>query len=244
MGRSSKSKRNKRRKKKNAPVRSRKRAAAPPPKPVEPEVVEVPWWAEELDDPQHIVFLQEMIKQKFNATRAYIAAGYSTKGAAQGASRLLTNVKVKAAYEKLKASVCMPVDELRALIEDDARASLDDFTDIVEVINEEDGTVSYVPRIDWKAAKEAGALRYLRELNITPGKYGDSIRFKLVDDQKAKDQLIKIHGLAVHRTEITGKDGGPIKQKVETTQLPVKDMSDEALAEMEFLLAKKGQTDD
>src|SRR5438105_15495692 len=43
-----------------------------------------------------MTFIREYI-QDFNATRAYIAAGYSEKGASAGASRLLANVKIREA---------------------------------------------------------------------------------------------------------------------------------------------------
>lgn len=45
---------------------------------------------------KHAIFVKEYLID-FNATRAYIAAGYSKKGAEVGASRLLRNVKVQAA---------------------------------------------------------------------------------------------------------------------------------------------------
>lgn len=45
------------------------------------------------------IFIREYLKDK-NATRAYIAAGYEGKGAAQSASALLTNPKIKEAVAK------------------------------------------------------------------------------------------------------------------------------------------------
>lgn len=44
--------------------------------------------------PQEKIFITEYIKD-YNGARAYIAAGYSEKGASQGASRLLTRVNIK-----------------------------------------------------------------------------------------------------------------------------------------------------
>lgn len=44
--------------------------------------------------PQEKIFITEYMKD-YNGARAYIAAGYSEKGASQGASRLLTRVNIK-----------------------------------------------------------------------------------------------------------------------------------------------------
>src|SRR5260221_10599644 len=55
-----------------------------------------------------MTFVREYV-QDFNATRAYIAAGYSENGASAGASRLLANVKVRGVIAKLVTKRC---DEL------------------------------------------------------------------------------------------------------------------------------------
>lgn len=60
------------------------------------------------------------------------------------------------------------------------------------------------------------------------------------DRLKAIDQLAKTGGDYIKRLEVSGPSGEPITVK----KLPVEQMSDEALAEMEFLLSKGGQTDD
>lgn len=51
---------------------------------------------------QRLLFAREYIKD-LNATQAAIRAGYSEKSAKEQASRLLTNVNVKAEIERLKA---------------------------------------------------------------------------------------------------------------------------------------------
>ena len=48
-----------------------------------------------------------------NATRAYIEAGYSKRGACQGAHRLLRSVKVKAAYDAILARDGITADAVR-----------------------------------------------------------------------------------------------------------------------------------
>ena len=50
--------------------------------------------------PKHRVFVTEFMKD-FNATQAYIRAGYSPNGADAGAARILTYPNIKAAIEEL-----------------------------------------------------------------------------------------------------------------------------------------------
>lgn len=166
-----------------------------------------PEWAEGLTEPRHVLFLQNLVEMNFNQTKAYIAAGYSKNGASQSAARLLATAKIKEAYRKLLASIAMPVEELQAMIEQDARASTASLEDFITVNSHGE------PMVDWAAAKASGALKYVRELKVTPGKFGTTISYKLVDDQKAKDQLIKIHGMAVSRHEHSGPGGKPIQSQ-------------------------------
>lgn len=58
---------------------------------------------EGLNDQQERFCLEYM--KDYNATNAYIRAGYSAEGAGQSASRLLKNAKVKGRLDQLKAEV-------------------------------------------------------------------------------------------------------------------------------------------
>ncbi|RFP65917.1 terminase small subunit [Hymenobacter lapidiphilus] len=66
-----------------------------------------------------------------NATRAAIGAGYSEKTAAQQASRLLRNVKVRDAIEKVLAKAAMGTEEIAAQWSAIGRVNLSDFFDTV-----------------------------------------------------------------------------------------------------------------
>ena len=59
--------------------------------------------------PRQDRFCREYIKD-FNATRAYIAAGYAKKGARAGSSRLLTNVNISAKVKELNDAVNKKLD--------------------------------------------------------------------------------------------------------------------------------------
>jgi phage terminase small subunit len=67
-----------------------------------------------------------------NATRAAIAAGYSAKTAAQQASRLLRNVKVRDAIEQALAKAAMGTEEIASHWSAVGRVNLSDFFTKVE----------------------------------------------------------------------------------------------------------------
>lgn len=146
-----------------------------------------------------VKFVMNYVTNGYNATKAYIDAGYSKKGAAQAASRLLTNVKVQKALAKLLETQVMSKEELKARVSQDARASMAPFI----VVNEQ-GEMT----IDWSKAEEAGALQYIKEVTV---KDGIVTSIKLVDSQKAKEQLIKMFGMAVDVLEISGRDKKPVE---------------------------------
>ena len=60
-----------------------------------------------LENPKHEAFCQAYIKNRDNATQAYIEAGYDVEGhsAEASGSRLLNNVEVKARIEELRQEV-------------------------------------------------------------------------------------------------------------------------------------------
>ena len=57
------------------------------------------------------VFLEEYLKD-FNATQAYIRAGYSENGARQSASRLLSNADIKAELQRMMKANRMTPEEI------------------------------------------------------------------------------------------------------------------------------------
>ncbi|MGI4863709.1 MAG: terminase small subunit [Janthinobacterium lividum] len=72
------------------------------------------------------------VDPSLNATRAAIAAGYSAKTAAQQASRLLRNVKVRDAIETTLAKAAMGTEEIAAQWSTLGRVNLSDFFTKVE----------------------------------------------------------------------------------------------------------------
>ena len=64
-----------------------------------------------LSKSKHELFAQSVVKG-LSATEAYVSAGYSKAGAAQNASRLMTNDKVSARIQELKAIFSQGVIQL------------------------------------------------------------------------------------------------------------------------------------
>lgn len=175
----------------------------------EDEGLDEPQWAADLN-PRQRSFVEQYVTNGYNATRAYIEAGYSDRDASQNACRLIRNDKVSSAIRTALSESLMSAEELKKRIADDATASLNDFVTVV------DGQ----PVIDWQRAQDSGALRHLRELTIKPTMFGPEIKFKLVDDQRAKDQLVKVLGLnAPQKLHISGDNGGPIDVRAHMEEL-------------------------
>lgn len=168
-------------------------------------------------------FVEAYCSNGFHITNAAITAGYSERTAHQQGSRLLKNVKIVAAVNALLSSQAMTSGELLARIADDARASIGEFITVNDYGE---------PSLNWDAAREAGALRHVREFTVHETQHGSTVKFKLVDDQRAKEQLLKAYGLTRERLEISGPGGAPVT--VQT--LPVGELSDAALGELERAL--------
>jgi phage terminase small subunit len=84
-------------------------------------------------DAKHSRFVKSFCADpSLNATRAAIAAGYSAKTAAQQASRLLRNVKVRDAIEQALAKAAMGTEEIASHWSAVGRANLSDFFTKVE----------------------------------------------------------------------------------------------------------------
>lgn len=190
---------------------------------------EAPAWARGLH-PRWRAFIEHYLTNGFNATRAYIAAGYKPDNAAVSASQLLRNPKVAAALKLALADALMSADELRARISDDATASMLDFVSV------EDGRIKH----DWQRAHDTGALRHLRKLTIKDTEHGREVRFEIVDDQKAKDQLAKMMGLYSESRVIKGDPNAPLETRTtHVVELETDDLDlDDARALRDKLLAQ------
>ena len=157
--------------------------------------------------PKQAAFVREYLKD-FNATRAAIAAGYSEKTADQQGSRLLKNVKVKAAIDaKLqKADLKSDITVQRVLVEL-AKLAFSDPRDLYR----EDGSLKSVTELDDDAAASLSSLEV-----VTLAKKQQSAG----DDDKPAPAL-ELHKLKrwdkTKALELIGRHLGMFKDKVEVT---------------------------
>lgn len=140
-------------------------------------------------NPKQALFVKEYMRD-FNATQAYIRAGYSLKGAEASASRLLANAKVRARVdiEMAKASARTSVTPDR-VIRELARIA---FVNPACVIDFDTGEVSGFASEDDLAAVSGVKVK------ITPLGEGEKMverEVKLHDKQKALEALAKNLGM-------------------------------------------------
>jgi len=142
--------------------------------------------------PKHKAFVTEFMKD-FNATRAYIRAGYSANGAEQGASRLLRNVEVVAAIgEQLEARGITP-ERIKCEIAEVAFGA--DIADVSEFLN---------GRLTMEQLREKGVdTRLVKSASHTSSAQGKTQRVEMYDRLAALEKLIKIQGMVTGKHEIT-----------------------------------------
>jgi phage terminase small subunit len=145
-------------------------------------------------------FIDEYCKNGFNATRAYIAAGYSPNNAGPNAGNLLNTTKIRAAIDQRLKDQTISANEALQRLSDQATGDIADFMD----------DTGYV---DIAAIKASGKTHLIREWE--QWEYVDSdgekkegrVKVKLYDAQSALKELIKLHrldhGKATENTTIT-----------------------------------------
>lgn len=130
--------------------------------------------------------------QSFNATQSYIKAyGCSYDMAMRSGSRLLRHVEIKAELDRLKLEMqAEQYYKLQDIVQDytkQARADIKDYTEFgTEEVDTEDGTRLY----SYVRLKDGTLVDGTLIQEIKQGKDGVSV--KLVDKQRAMDQLIKL----------------------------------------------------
>lgn len=187
---------------KGATTRNTKRATG---QPVAEVIKNNPAWAKGLN-PDERSFLEHYATNGFNGRKAWEDSRGACAGSRTLAWRLLTQVHIKAALKALLQEIHMTTDELREMVADDARASMDDF-----LVVDAEGNAT----LDLTAAAQNGALRHIKKLTVeTTRDGGQKLQVELVDRQRARDSLAKLMGAHTQRVEITGKDGGAIEQNV------------------------------
>lgn len=142
-------------------------------------------------------FVEQYFIQRFNGTKAAIAAGYAPRSAHVTASRLLRKAKVSAAITERLADLKMTADEVLINLSEQGRGSMADFVNF--------GKKGDKPFIDLKQAMERGQLHLVKKLKITE-KHGNVTEFtteiELYDKQAANTLLGKYHRLFAEKLEI------------------------------------------
>lgn len=192
-----------------------------------------------LTDEQKVLFdALTKLQQKFalgiikglNQTDAYKQAGGKAKSddvARSAASTMLTNVNVKSFLESMNevavSDAIMTRQEALERLSAIGRASVSEMVEFSEhnMGADDDGNpvIQAVWRFKDSALQNPQALAAISEL--TAGK--DGIKLKLHDPKAAIKQIVDMQGWeAPKKTELTGKDGGPIQYS---------DITDEELEE-------------
>lgn len=175
-----------------------------------------------------------------NATHAAELAGYSSdnrNALRVTACRLLTYSTIQQAIAAAFAKVSDSPEWARNAIIQIAQADMSNFLSVV------DGK----PVMDWEKAANAGAIGQIREYREEgvedPNGSGKLLvvnkrSFKLHDSMKAREILLKLHGLMVEKMEHTGEGGGPLQVEKKTD---LSGLSEDELLTVEGILAKAGQ---
>uniref|UniRef100_UPI0036D79048 terminase small subunit n=1 Tax=Photorhabdus sp. RM322S TaxID=3342825 RepID=UPI0036D79048 len=189
-----------------------------------------------LTDEQKILFdALTKLQQKFalgilkglNQTDAYRKAGGKAKtneSARASASEILTNLNVKTFLDAMNAEAIsdavMSRQEALERLSAMGRVSIHDIAEFRNCLIGEDEDGKPVFQASWQfkdsALQDPAALSAISEL--TTGK--DGIKLKLHDPKAAIKQLSELQGWeAPKKTELTGKDGGPIQIDLTDEQL-------------------------
>lgn len=144
-------------------------------------------------------FINEYLKC-FNAAEAARRAGYSERTARYIGCENLTKPNIAAAIKKHFDQSAMSRDEVLSRLGDMGRASIEDFTTVIEGVP--NGLY-----LDMEKARAAGKLHVIRR-----AKYDSEgrLEIELHDSQAALDKLARAHGLYNDKLEVTGEGGAPI----------------------------------
>lgn len=159
------------------------------------------------------LFAREYIKD-LNGTRAYIAAGYSKRGADAGASRLLGNIKVRKLVEELAEKRNKKLDLTAEQVL--AELKLMGFSNMLDYIRIQGGN-AYID-LSKLSREQAAAIQEITVDEYTEGRGDDArdvkrIRFKLADKRGSLELLGKHLRLFAEKHEVSG--GDPIRVIVE-----------------------------
>lgn len=175
--------------------------------------------------PKQEQFVREYLID-LNATQAAIRAGYSEKTATEQGARLLTYVNVANAIQtamskrakRTEITADRVLQEYARLGFFDPRKLFHDNGQPKEISELDDDTAAALAGLD---------LVEMYEGTGEDRKFvGYTKKYKITDKKGALDSIAKHLGMFVDRTEITGKDGGPLQVS------RISDLSDDELAKL------------
>ncbi len=150
-----------------------------------------------LGNAKHETFCLEYVKDH-NASEAYVRAGYSAKGAGQAAHKLLKNTEVTARIAELEAGLA-----------DKALVTVEEIISELKLIAHSD---------PGQLLDERGNCHTLNEMPEALRRCISSVKFsgdggtevKFWPKNNALELLGKYRAMWTEKTEVTGKDGGPV----------------------------------
>lgn len=156
---------------------------------------------------RELAFIEHYFTERFNGTKAAIAAGYSARSAHVTASRLLKKATVTAAITQHLADLKMTADEVLVNLTEQGRSDMADFVSVkTHAYGKGDKQrVDFEPFIDLKKAMDNGKLHLVKKLKITV-KTGNTnertTEIELYDKQAANTLMGKYHRLFAEKIEI------------------------------------------
>jgi len=147
----------------------------------------------------------------FNKTQAALKAGYSKRSANEMGSKLARNPEIAEYISQRLTESAMSADEALMRLAAHARGDINDCLD-------DDGRFSLDKA---RKAKKTGLIKRLRIRETTrvideTEVKTQEVDFELHDAQAALALIGRHHKLFVDRTELTGKDGGPVEHSVKS----------------------------
>lgn len=162
---------------------------------------------------RHRVVLENYVANGFNASKAYVDAGYSARSARQAAHALFTKHDIKQALERLLAEVHISPAELKERIADDTKASLEPF-----LTTDDAGRLAW----DFDRAQELGAFRHVKKVKIKQTKDGPEVSLELVDRQRSQALLAQVLGMT--RAEDDTPPPPPAPQALDLSKLSTEEL--------------------
>lgn len=187
---------------------------------------------------RHKAFIEQYLIS-FNATDAYqsVYAAVSRSSAAANGWRLLQDEEIAKAIRQRLSEAAMTADEVLMRLARQARGDVDDYLDEFGNFDLEKA----------RQGQKTGLIKKLKS-KTTRRIFEDEtvetveVEFELYDAQAALVHLGKHHRLFADRTEVTGKDGGPV-QTEQTTKHDLSKLSVDELLQLREIVTKASNGD-